>query len=228
MELRAELTLRLGTILTPGKIRRKVSGAQLAWLGLTAAAALLSLVHTPYPALAPLQNLPTVVLVGIMAWALRRWPMPTSAAICTCCFLLLHTLGGRYIYSFVPYDDWAAAIGLPRPTDVLGLTRNGYDRFVHFSFGLLLVHPAVAALVRYGGTGRCVALYIAVAFVFAGSALYEIFEWFLTLLMAGADADAYNGQQGDVWDAQKDMACAGVGAIGAAALLVLRRQRPAI
>ncbi|MET0270699.1 MAG: DUF2238 domain-containing protein, partial [Sphingomonas sp.] len=68
-------------------------------------------------------------------------------------------------------------------------------------------------------------LYIAVEFVLAGSAVYEIFEWLLTLLMAGPDADAYNGQQGDIWDAQKDIACASAGALIAAATLMARSRR---
>ncbi len=44
-------------------------------------------------------------------------------------------------------------------------------------------------------------------------ALYEIVEWLLTLTAPPAMADDYNGQQGDPWDAQKDMALAGVGAL---------------
>jgi len=59
--------------------------------------------------------------------------------------------------------------------------------------------------------------------VMAGSCLYEIFEWLLTVFLAGQDADAYNGQQGDLWDSQKDMACACVGAIVAAAIIAARR-----
>ncbi len=43
--------------------------------------------------------------------------------------------------------------------------------------------------------------------------------------MAGADADAYNGQQGDVWDAQKDMAFAMAGAMLTAVLLTIRARR---
>jgi putative membrane protein len=189
--------------------------------------ALLSLIDAPFPELAPLQNLPTLVIVMILAVLLRRWPMPTSAVACIVVFLLLHTLGGRYIYSFVPYDQWAAAVGLPEPTSALGLSRNCYDRVVHFSFGILLVHPVAAALLEHGGIGRRLSLYIAVEFVFAGSALYEVFEWLLTFMMSGA-ADAYNGQQGDVWDPQKDMACAGIGAICAAMVLALgpTRNRP--
>ena len=42
--------------------------------------------------------------------------------------------------------------------------------------------------------------------VLSASAVYEIFEWLLTVVMAPQHAEAYNGQQGDLWDAQKDMA----------------------
>ncbi|MFD2135843.1 DUF2238 domain-containing protein [Novosphingobium resinovorum] len=58
----------------------------------------------------------------------------------------------------------------------------------------------------------------------AGSAIYEIFEWLLTVFMAGPDALAYNGQQGDPWDPQKDMALAGISAVAAAGFLRLRTR----
>lgn len=198
---------------------------QAALLLLTAAGALFSLIDTPFPHLAPLQNLPTLAIAGGLALALRRWPIPTGAVACICLFLALHTLGGRYIYSNVPYDAWARALGLPAPVDLFGLRRNSYDRLVHFSFGALMV-PAVSAwLTRHGGVRRGLSVYLAVEFVLGASAFYEIFEWLLTVVMAaGADADAYNGQQGDMWDAQKDMACAAVGAACTALWLTLRRK----
>ncbi len=193
------------------------------WLLIAAAlAAVASLFNTPFPELAPLQNLPTLAIIAALVWALRRWPMTNAAIACIVAFLLLHTLGGRYIYSYVPYDDWAQALGLPSPKDIFGLQRNGYDRVVHFSFGLLMIPPLAEMLERHGGVKRGLALYVAGEFVFAASALYEIFEWLLTIIMAGK-ADDYNGQQGDMWDAQKDMACAAVGALVSGAVLLVRR-----
>jgi putative membrane protein len=179
-----------------------------------------------------LQNLPTLAIVGAIGLALRRWPMPTSAVVSVCVFFALHTIGGRYIYSNVPYEDWASAVGLPSPNDFLGLRRNSWDRLVHFAFGLCWVHPISAWLERHKGLSRSLATYISVEFVLAGSATYEIFEWLLTLFMAGPEALAYNGQQGDVWDPQKDMALAAVGAILAvctlrgAAILGKRYRQP--
>ena len=44
------------------------------------------------------------------------------------------------------------------------------------------------------------------------------------MLLAPEMADQYNGQQGDIWDAQKDMACAMAG--GLAVTLFSRLARP--
>jgi putative membrane protein len=50
------------------------------------------------------------------------------------------------------------------------------------------------------------------------SALYELLEW-ATALGAGAASAAFLGTQGDVWDTQKDMFMALIGAISALILL---------
>jgi putative membrane protein len=193
-------------------------------LVLVAVAAGLSLIDSPYPDLAPLQNIPTLFVAGGLALALRRWPLPTSAVACLAAFLLLHTLGGRYAYSYVPYDEWVRALGLPPLSRLLGLHRNDYDRLVHLFFGLLFIHPVSALLSRHCAIRPGLSIAIAVMFVLAGSALYEIFEWLLTLWLAGPAADQYNGQQGDIWDAQKDMACAAAGAILSGLWLLVRTQ----
>jgi putative membrane protein len=177
----------------------------------------------PYPDLAPLQHGPTVALVLAAPWLLRRWPLSTSAVACIWLFLLLHTLGARWIYSYVPYDDWARAVSGHDISSLFGTTRNGYDRLVHFSFGALLTLPIAESALRRGGLPWGWSLAFAFAAVGLGSALYEIFEWLLTIMAAGETADYYNGQQGDVWDAQKDMAAAQVGS--ALALIALLRRR---
>jgi putative membrane protein len=198
--------------------------SQMAIVAGTALWTIYCLLTSPYPYYAPLQNGPTLaILGGVSLWAWRR-PQSTSALACFCAFLALHALGGKYIYSYVPYESWARTLGLPSPNRLLGLPRNSYDRLVHFSFGVLMVHPIRQALMRQGGVGPRLSLYVVVEFVMAGSCLYEIFEWLLTVVMATTDADAYNGQQGDLWDSQKDMACASGGAILAAVIIVARRM----
>lgn len=183
-------------------------------LGLLLALLLLAQVDQPYPAIAPLQHTPTAVLLLAAPWLLRRWPLSTPALACIILFLALHTLGGRYIYSNVPYDEWARALTGRGLSEAFGWTRNHYDRLVHFAFGLLSVVPVAEVARRYGGLSRRGAILAVAGWVLSLSCLYEIFEWLLTIVAAGETADRYNGQQGDIWDAQKDMALAALAAMG--------------
>ena len=59
-----------------------------------------------------------------------------------------------------------------------------------------------------GKTASFVAVVMAWMMIQTGSLIYELFEWLLTIVMTAEEADYYNGQQGDMWDAQKDMALA--------------------
>lgn len=198
---------------------------QLAILALIAALLLLSLVRAPYPNETCLQHIPTGIV--LVAWPLlaKRFPLTNPAFLCVAGFLLLHILAARYIYSFVPYDEWSQRLFGFSITDKLEWRRNHFDRVVHFSFGALFVRPIWEICVRYLGIPRRVAYYTAFEFVLAMSMVYELIEWGLSLVLAGEHADAYNGQQGDIWDAQKDMALAIVGAVCALGILCLTRRR---
>lgn len=174
-------------------------------------AVVLANIAQPYPELAPLQHVPTVLLVVAAPMLLRRWPVSTGGVVSLWLFWMLHTLGGRYIYSYVPYDTWASALTGGTVSDAFGWSRNHYDRLIHFAFGLLWTLPIREAMMRGRGVTNGLALFIAFAVIGLGSALYESFEWALTIVAAGDTADYYNGQQGDPWDAQKDMVLAQAG-----------------
>lgn len=199
----------------PPNAQRQLTGLLLILL-------LLAQIEQPYPEVALLQHLPTMLLIVASPWLLRRWPLSTASVACIVLFMVLHTLGGRYAYSNVPYDDWAQALTGTSLSDLFGWSRNHYDRLVHFAFGALSVIPVAEVVRRWGGLGTRGATLAVLGWVLAISALYEIFEWLLTIAAAGETADRYNGQQGDIWDAQKDMALATLGAIMA---LVLTRRR---
>lgn len=182
-------------------------------LALLAALLLLAQIAQPYPEVALLQHIPTLAFLLASPWLLRRRPLSTAALACIIAFLALHTLGGRYAYSNVPYDDWARALTGTTLSDAFGWTRNHYDRLVHFAFGALSVIPVAEIARRWGGLTPRGATLTVFAWVLAISCLYEMFEWLLTIVAAGETTDRYNGQQGDIWDAQKDMALATLGAI---------------
>ena len=198
--------------------------AQRWMVALLAAIVLLTSYHALYPRNTFLQHAPTAILILAAIPALKRWPLSNGAVGCIFLFFLLHSIGARYSYSFVPYDEWVRAIAGTSITEMFGFARNHYDRLVHFCFGFLAIRPVrEIALRHYGLTGR-VALYIAPEFVLAFSAFYEVFEWFLAVAMSPADADAYNGQQGDMFDSQKDIALAALGAL--TAYLAQRASEP--
>jgi len=202
-----------------------VPNVQRATIAALAALLLLVQVRQPFPDVAPLHHVPTLLLLVAAPFLLRRWPMSNASVALIALFFALHTIGGRYTYSNVPYDEVARAITGHSVSDMFGFTRNHYDRLVHLCYGLLTVAPVSEALHRHVGLGARIALYIAVESVLAVSLLYELLEWQLAVIMQGPLADAYNGQQGDIWDAQKDMALAAIGAVIAAVAIQLRRRR---
>lgn len=80
-------------------------------------------------------------------------------------------------------------------------------------YGLLLIYPASEVLSRHCHVSARAGGWLALQFILATSALYEIGEWGLAITAAPDWAEHYNGQQGDMWDAQKDMALAVAGAV---------------
>lgn len=56
------------------------------------------------------------------------------------------------------------------------------------------------------------------------SALYELIEWAVADVFFKAQGDAYLGTQGDIWDAQKDIFMAFLGAITATTIVSLIKK----
>jgi len=189
---------------------------KLALLIATIAILIVSLVQPVYPREQTLQHVPTLVGLSLLALDVRRGLLSRGAFACCCMFLWLHIVGARYIYSYVPYDAWLRAVCGNSPSEWFGWTRNHYDRLVHFGFGAMAMLPLSQGVRRATGVGRTSAVLFALTAVAACSGIYEVLEWLLTVIVSPVDAESYNGQQGDVWDPQKDMALAMLGAVVAA------------
>lgn len=157
----------------------------------------------------------TVIAIAALIWAQRRFKLTLTSFVLVLVFLTLHTIAARWIYSNVPYQEW-----LP----FLAGGRNHFDRLVHLAWGLLLA-PVVIQVLRDRGWRRGWALLAAIQAVIATGALYEILEWGVALTLAPEAAEAYNGQQGDMFDPQKDQALALLGAMVGGVLAVMSRRR---
>lgn len=197
----------------------------LGWLGVVTVLLIpLSFVAAPYPRELVLQHLPTLAILGLWSWAVRRGWLSPPSLLCVLAFVWLHLLGARWIYSFVPYDEWSEALTGRTISAWFGWRRNHYDRFVHLAFGVLAVAPAAELLRERAGVRARFAAPLAVVVVLACGAAYEVLEWLLAVALSPEQAEAYNGQQGDQWDAQKDQALAWLGATLAATIRLAARR----
>jgi putative membrane protein len=89
--------------------------------------------------------------------------------------------------------------------------RNHFDRFVHLGFGFLIFPYLFQIVSKWGISSIFKTLLVTWLMLQSMSLIYELLEWNLTLMASPEDAETYNGQQGDRWDAQKDMALAMLG-----------------
>jgi putative membrane protein len=163
-----------------------------------------------------LENVIVFVAVPLFVATCPRLRFSNLAYTCIFVFLVLHEVGAHYTYSEVPWREWLAAIGVG---DGLPAGRNHYDRFVHFCYGLLMLPVArdlFAARASPQGLWRWL---MPLLFVMSHSVVYELIEWLAAETFGGDLGMAYLGTQGDVWDAQKDMALAAAGAFVATILI---------
>lgn len=151
-----------------------------------------------------LENLLVFATVPALVLTYRRFPFSTLAYALMAAFLALHQVGAHYTYSEVPLGFWAK--------ERWGLSRNHYDRVVHFAFGLLMSQPTLELIARTTRARRWLGI-LAFSAVFAMSAVFEILEWWVAALTHPELGTAYLGTQGDVWDAQKDSSLAALGSV---------------
>jgi len=122
-------------------------------------------------------------------------------------FMVMHLIGSHYTYAEVPFgytlQRW------------FGSSRNMYDRLVHFCFGFLLAYPVREVFLRLARVKGFWGYWLPLDLTLALSATYEILEWVVAARVEPSAGTAFLGTQGDIWDAQKDMLMAGIGALAA-------------
>ncbi len=160
-----------------------------------------------------LENALVAVFAVILAASFRFLPLSRVSYTLIFLFLCLHEVGAHYTYSEVPYDAWIKALTGRSLNAGLGWDRNDYDRIVHFSYGLLLAYPIRELFLRVADVRGFWGYFFPLDVTMSTSMLFELFEWLAAEVFGGDLGVAYLGTQGDVWDAQKDMALASLGAL---------------
>jgi putative membrane protein len=175
-----------------------------------------------------LENLLVLVAVPLFVLTRHRLRFSNFAYTCLFVFFSLHELGAHYTYSLVPYDAWFQALSGHSLDAMLGFQRNQYDRLIHFLYGLLITPAAVELFAHYGRYPRSWAALFPLLFVASHSVIYELVEWAAAVVFGGDLGQAYLGTQGDIWDAQKDMALAFLGAVVMIAALGVLGRLPVL
>lgn len=144
-----------------------------------------------------LEVLPALLAVGILALFYHRFRFTNLVytIVWLHCFVLM--VGAKYTYAEVPLFDY---IG-----NLLGWTRNNYDKVGHFMQGFSPALIAREVFIRQNIiNGNGWTLFLAVAVPLAFSAFYEFVEWWVAVA-TGDSAEAFLGTQGYQWDTQTDM-----------------------
>ncbi len=131
-------------------------------------------------------------------------------------YLCLHVYGAKYTYAENPFGYWLK--------DAFDMQRNHYDRIVHFSFGFLLAYPMRELFIRFFKFPTWVGWVLPIEITLSVSGFYELIEWGVADVFFPAQGVAYLGTQGDIWDAQKDIFLATLGAILATTIVSILKK----
>lgn len=168
-----------------------------------------------------LENASVALVVLFFATTYRSMPLSRISYTLIFLFICLHETGAHWTYAKVPYDEWWRAIFGSSLNGRLGLNRNHFDRVVHFSYGFFLAYPIREVFLRVANVRGFWGYFLPLDFTMSTSTLYEILEWATAAVVGSTASNDFLGSQGDVWDSQKDMALASLGALLAMTLIAL-------
>ena len=152
-----------------------------------------------------LENLLVFVFIILSFWGYRKYQFSDLSLLLMCIYMCLHVYGSKYTYAENPFGYWLQ--------DVFNWDRNHYDRIVHFAFGFLLAYPMRELFLKWLKFPPWVAWVLPIEITLSIGSLYELIEWAVAGLFFPEQGLAYLGTQGDIWDAQKDIALAVLGSL---------------
>jgi putative membrane protein len=152
-----------------------------------------------------LENTLTFSAVILLVAFYKHFQFSDFSYTCIFLFMMLHVYGSQHTYAENPFGFWVK--------DQLQLERNHYDRLVHFGFGFFLAYPMNEVFWRLTNMRPLFSYALPIDLTVSLGAFYELMEWSVADVFFPKQGMAYLGTQGDVWDAQKDIAVALLGAL---------------
>lgn len=163
-----------------------------------------------------LENLLVLLFLPVLVYTYRKYQFSDLSYLLLCVYLCLHVYGSKYTYAENPFGYWLQ--------DQLNWSRNHYDRIVHFGFGFLLAYPMRELFLKWFKFPGWVSWALPIELTLSIGAFYELIEWGVADVFFPEQGDAYLGTQGDIWDAQKDVFLAFLGAMIATTIVSLVKK----
>ena len=152
-----------------------------------------------------METLPVWIVIPLLVFTYKKFPLTNLAYGLIATHAVILIVGAHYTYARVPLFNWIR--------DTLDMARNSYDGVGHFAQGFIPALIARELLIRTSDLRPGKWMFAVIVLSCLGiSAIYELLEW-AAAMTAGGGADDFLSTQGDIWDTQKDMALAGIGAV---------------
>ncbi len=163
-----------------------------------------------------LENILVIIFSVILFATYRKYQFSDLSYLLICIYMCLHVYGSKYTYAENPFGYWLM--------EVFDTSRNHYDRIVHFSFGFLLAYPLREVFLIWVKLPRWLSWALPIEVALSMGAFYELIEWAVADVFFKEQGAAYLGTQGDIWDAQKDIFLAFLGALIATSIVSLIKR----
>ncbi|MDQ0417166.1 putative membrane protein [Croceifilum oryzae] len=155
---------------------------------------------------------PSVLLVLALLITYRRFPLTTLTYTITFISCIIMMIGAHYTYAEVPFFE--------KITETFHFSRNHFDRFGHFFFGVNVAAFLREISIRTSKIkGKKLFPIWVLSITLALSAAYELLELLFGSLFT-ENVQEFMGYQGDIFDSHWDMVMALLGGI---ALLLLSK-----
>ena len=157
-----------------------------------------------------LENILVFLFFPLLIFLDRKYQLSFMAIFLFLIFAICHGVGAHFTYAEMKYFDFI--------TDFFGFSRNHYDRVVHFLSGLLLFKFFLEIIYHHVKRYKA-SIVFTFCVIVSIAAVYEIVEWWAAALFHPELGASFLGAQGDIWDAQKDILVAILGALIAGSIL---------
>ena len=159
-----------------------------------------------------IENILTFLTVIALLVSYKYYKFSAISYVLIFLFLAMHVYGSKYTYADNLFGYWCK--------ETLQLKRNPYDRMVHFAFGFLLYFPLKELFITVFKYPKSLAFCLPIVLILALAGGFEVIEWMVADVFFKEHGESYLGTQGDIWDAQKDIALAFVGSVLAAIIFI--------